>query len=111
VRVGVGVEVVGDPAFELRRWQGADLAGNLAAVAPHDQCRDALDAELAGHPGRFIHIDLDGLETAGETPTDLLDGGSHRSTRTAPRRPQIDQHRDLGVYGRGEAAVRGVDLP
>jgi len=83
----VGIDVVGDPSLELRCGQRADLAGDLAAVAPHDQGGDPLDTEPACDRGGFVDVDLDGLEAAGEAPADVFDGGTDRSAWTAPRRP------------------------
>src|SRR5205807_6407660 len=72
------------------------LSGRLAA-AVEDDVRDAADPGPVGQRRLLVDVDLADLDGARALIGDLLDHRTEQPTGTAPRRPVVDEHWDVGV--------------
>ena len=83
--------------FEERRdlalRQGAHEAVRGLAVDKRDHRRDRLDAHLAGDRRMVVDVHLDEFHLALGGLHDLLEDRRELLARTAPGRPEVDQHR------------------
>ena len=89
----------GQPADELGHrllGQGADETVDHLAVPEGEHGGDGLDLKAAGDGRVLVHVDLgQGHRPLGGVDH-LLDDGPEGPARTAPGRPQVDHHRELG---------------
>src|SRR5205085_1630670 len=77
-----------------------DLLGHLA-VLEHDQRRDREHLVLRGGLHVLVGVELDHLDVLALVRK-LLEHGSDDTAGTAPRRPEVDQHRLLGLDDLGD---------
>jgi hypothetical protein len=101
------LEELADPRLGHR----TDHAVDLLAVAQQDERRNALDPEARSDLRGAINVELDHLQLAGVLARLGLHGWGHHPARSAPRRPEVDQHR-YGCRRLGlEAGRVSVDDP
>lgn len=86
--------------------RGAHLARDLVAVTEQHERRDALDGEPLTEPRRGVDVDLHQLASACELRGELLEDRAHRAARPAPRRPEVDEHRERSPLS--HVSERGV---
>ena len=75
-------------------------AGQLAydlAILEHQDGRNRPDAIGAGGLGGLVDVDLDDLELVAVVVCDFFDDRSDRFTRSAPFRPEVDEHGSCGL--------------
>src|SRR6266446_2370695 len=82
---------------ELLFGHVADDALGLAAVLEEDHRRNRADPESTRRDGIGVNVQLGDLDILALLVRDLLEDGSDHPTRTAPGRPEIDEHRSLGL--------------
>src|SRR6266446_7477546 len=93
-----------DPLRELGLRERSDLGGGDLAILEQDQRRDAAYAVFHRCLRVLIDVDLGNSDLALHVARQLLQEGRNRLARTAPFRPEVDQHRtggaeDVGVEG------------
>ena len=81
-----------------------------AAVAEQADERDALHLVLLRERGLLVDVDLHDLVGALAHRRDLLDDRSDLAARSAPRRPEVDDHRHVGAEHLGGEAGGGHRL-
>src|SRR4029077_8582389 len=82
----------GDPLLELLLWLGADLARRQLTVLEQHQGRNRHDAVLGGNAWVLVDVELDDLHLAVERIGDFFQGRGNHPARTAPFRPEINDH-------------------
>jgi hypothetical protein len=106
------IQAFQQPLPHLVRRSGSDLAGDLTTTVEEDDRRYRLGAEATHRRWRDVGIDLHELAPPGELARQILEHGTYRSARPAPRRPDVDHHRNRGPLGNvGERRVQGVSDP
>ena len=93
----VASEVLGNRARESCLGDGSDHGVDFLTSLEHHQSWNAADAELAGHVGIFIGVELEHLDLAFELLGNFVNNGSHHATGAAPWGPEIDQHGDVAL--------------
>src|SRR5580700_5907952 len=84
--------------YEVSQEVDIDQAGVLLrdlAVIEYDQRRDAADAVASGDRRLLVDIDFGETDARLEFLCGALEDRRHRAARTAPRRPEIDDHRHV----------------
>ena len=92
----------------LRQRLGADEFIDDAAAAKQLHRRNAADLELLREVLVLVGVHLDDFDLAGVFVGKLFEHGSERAARTAPRRPEVDQH---GLRGGGVDDLRREGWP
>src|SRR5262245_41878712 len=110
-RRALGGQVRFEPPPQLRLGHRADETVDLLAATEEDQERDALGAVARRDLGRAVDVQLDHLEQARELTPHALDDRADHAARPAPLGPEVDEHRDVGVYRTVEFLRIGVDDP
>src|SRR4030081_392016 len=82
------------------RVRADDLLGDLA-VLEHDQRGDREDLVLRGRLLVLVRVELDDLQVL-PLARDLLEDGSDDTARPAPRRPEVDEDRRVGLDDLGD---------
>src|SRR5690348_10024471 len=101
-----------EPAAERGLGRGTDLTVDDAAVAHHQERRDALRLEATGETGRLVDVDLHQLHPPGVRPGQALEDGADPPARPTPRCPEINDDGEARPVGDvGEVAIAGVDYP
>src|SRR5712691_1192200 len=77
---------------QLRLWEVTDDAIGLAAVLEQDHGRDGADAKTPGGDRIGVDVKLRDAELLALLVRDVLEDRSDHPARTAPRRPEIDEH-------------------
>jgi hypothetical protein len=85
------------PADQIALGSGAGEAVDFPTAQSEDDRRDAAHAELLGQRRLLIDVDLDKADPRFEPSCGALEGGSHGVGRPAPRRPEIDQQRNVAL--------------
>src|SRR5690606_13074849 len=80
----------------LLRLRADDLFNRLAILV-EDHRRDRDDAKLAGDTLIFVDVDLRNLERARLLLGDLVQDRTDDAARATPRRPEVDEHRGIGI--------------
>ena len=93
----------------LRQRLGADEFVDDPAAAEQLHRRNAADLELLREVLVLVGVHLDDFDLAGVFVGDLFEHRAQRAARTAPGRPEVDQHglRGGGVDDFGGEAGRG----
>ena len=97
--------------MQPRSRDGTDEAVDLVAAAQQQQQRDALRAEARGDLGSSVDVEFDDLEAPGVIVRGLVDKRREHATRSAPGRPEVDQHGQRGVDRAVERGCVRVDDP
>src|SRR5688572_19089383 len=84
-----------DPLHELRKRERARVARDLAAFAEDDERRNAANPETTRELRLGFGIHLGEADARCKLLRCLLVGGCHHPARTAPRCPEIDDHRQV----------------
>ncbi|MOA05696.1 hypothetical protein D3C78_1253060 [compost metagenome] len=82
-----------DELLDLAFRNGTHEAIHGPAVGKGDDCRNGLDAELAGNGRMIVNVQLHELHTAIRLVDDLLKHRRQLFARAAPGRPEIHQNR------------------
>src|ERR1700704_804576 len=77
---------------QLRLWGESDDTIGLAAVLEQDHGRDRADAEAARSDRIGVDVELGDADLVTLLARDLLEDRRDHAARTAPRRPEIDEH-------------------
>jgi hypothetical protein len=85
------------PSDKIALGSGAGEAIDFPTAQREDDRRDAAHAELLGQRGLLIDVDLDEADARFEPTCGALEGGSHGVAKGAPRRPEIDQQRNVAL--------------
>ena len=85
------------PAQDICCTHRAWLARDFAAVLEQRQRRNAADRVARAQVGHGLGINLRQPHLGFQLSAGLLVGGCHLPAGAAPRRPKIDQHRDLAA--------------
>ena len=80
--------------FDLGRRPHAGKARDLFATAKDRECRNREDAEAFSQLRDTVGVDFDHEGAASHVPCGGLELRRHHAARTAPRRPEVDDHRD-----------------
>src|SRR5436309_11746669 len=82
-----------------------DLVAQGAVLEEHE-LRDRLHAEARREHRMLVHVDLADRHRVAQLPRDLVQHRRDRPARTAPRRPEVDDHRALAGHHAVEVRVR-----
>src|SRR5207247_3963352 len=85
----------GDELGHALLGQGPDEPVDDLAVVEGVDGGNRLHLEGGGNPRVLVDVHLDQLHAAFGGVDHLLDGGSQRAARPAPRRPEVDHDGDL----------------
>ena len=85
------------PAFERGRIDGAALAGNFTPVAENGQSWNAANVEAGGQLLLAFGIDLGQAGGRLQFPGGAGEGWRHAATGAAPRRPEVDDNRQIAT--------------
>ena len=88
-------------AFEVGLLHEADGLRRHLAVLEEEERGDAVDAVLGGEIRRFVHIHLADLDLPRLLGGDLGDERREHLARSAPRRPEVHQHRFIRLQHLG----------
>src|SRR5690606_19527383 len=91
------LECLVDHLAELGLADGPDLGGLDLPVLEQQQHRDRPHVVLHGRVAVLVDVDLHHLGLAGVLGRQLVQGRGDHLAGTAPLRPEIDQHRLLGL--------------
>src|SRR5262245_14261246 len=83
-----------EPCLEIGARCCAAPASDLAAVSKQDEGRDAADVVALGCRWVGVDIDLHDEKPPRVLPSDLIEDRGGDAARTAPARPEVDEHRD-----------------
>src|SRR6516165_5291970 len=70
---------------------------NLAAALHQEKCRDAANPQARRDGGRGIGVKFEQTNLRFEFLCGALEHRCHRAARAAPRRPDVDQKRDIAI--------------
>src|SRR6266550_1438394 len=80
---------------QLRLWEVTDDAIGLAAVLEQDHGRDGADAEAPGGDRIGVDVELRDAELLALLVRDVFEDRRDHAARTAPCRPEVDEHRHV----------------
>ena len=95
----------GDEGIELRLGKRSDDLLEALAILEGDQGRDGEDAELIGHTEVLVGVELGEPDIPHILGRQLLDDRSDDATRSAPRRPEVDDDLAVVMQQLGEVGI------
>lgn len=86
------------PGLELWEWHGAGLALHLTTTSEDGQGRNSAHAELLRGEHIIFGVDLNENRASAKVTGRALKRRREGATGTAPRSPEIDDHRKRGAF-------------
>jgi hypothetical protein len=84
-------------ALVVPLWVDADQRFDHLTVLEHQHGRDCTNAEIGWYFWVLVNVQLSDLDAFFKLAGKLFDRGHHHMARSAPRSPEVDQHRPVAV--------------